>query len=250
MSGFEAKSAHAALLPRTVVAAGLLLGAFVLFSAASDAQEEPAAPPAAVKITAPAGGQTRERVVTIQGTVTGADADAERLTLVLNGVPLSIPVADGKFATSQVLAPGWNAVRVVLEEDGRTAEDEVAVYAMVPPKDLRITLTWDTPATDIDLWVTGPDGEKIYYQYKQGTAGGTLDTDVTTGYGPETYTQARAQPGVYRVQAHYYGGAPPTRATLTVIRGEGTPKEERRVFRALLLKAGDIAEAGEFVVDR
>ncbi len=47
----------------------------------------------------------------------------------------------------------------------------------------------------MDLWVTGPDGEKVFYSNQRGKAGGTLDVDVTDGYGPETYTQARLQPG-------------------------------------------------------
>ena len=211
------------------------------------AAEKPVRQPV-VTITSPRGGQTRSRVIAIKGTLQGVQA--ERLTLVLNGVPLSIPRSTDAFETQQVLAPGPNTIRVIAEEEGAVAADQVTVHALVPPKDLRVTLTWDTPGTDVDLWVTGPDGEKVYYQHKQGAAGGTLDTDVTTGYGPETYTQARATVGTYRVQAHYYGGAPPTRVTLTVIRGEGTPREERRVFRGVLLKKDDVVEVGELVIDR
>jgi uncharacterized protein YfaP (DUF2135 family) len=202
-------------------------------------------PPAALVLEAPRGGQTRERVIPIRGRLTGARVP--RLTLVLNGVPLSIPVSDeGTFETRQVLAPGENQIRVVAEADGRTLEDEVAVHALVPAKDLRITLTWDTPGTDVDLWVTGPDGEKVFYQHTQGAAGGTLDTDVTTGYGPETYTQARTQPGTYRVEAHYYRGDRPSRITVNVLEGEGTPNERRRVFEAVLLETNDVVVAAEF----
>jgi uncharacterized protein YfaP (DUF2135 family) len=203
---------------------------------------------ALVTIESPRGGQTRDRVVTITGTVEGLAPP--RVTLVLNGVPLSIPLSAGRFESRQVLAPGANAVRVVAEEDGRRASDEVHVHALVPAKDLRITLTWDTAGTDVDLWVTGPDGEKVFYQHAEGAAGGTLDVDVTSGFGPETYTQARALPGTYRVEAHYFGDGPPTRAMLTVTRGEGSPSEERKTFRALLLRQGDVARIGEFTVAR
>ena len=86
-----------------------------------------------------------------------------------------------------------------------------------------MTMTWDTDGTDVDLWVTGPDAEKILYSHRQGAAGGTLDTDVTTGFGPETYTQARLQRGTYRIQAHAYGIARPTRVEVTTVRFEGTP---------------------------
>lgn len=222
----------------------LLLAGHVALPAAA---EKPTRRPT-VTITSPRCGQTRSRVIKIAGTLEGVEA--KRLTLVLNGVPLSIPRNGDAFETQQVLAPGPNTIRVVAQEQEGVAADQVTVHALVPPKDLRITLTWDTPGTDVDLWVTGPDGEKVYYQHKQGAAGGTLDTDVTTGYGPETYTQARTEPGTYRVQAHYYGGAPPTRVTVTVIRGEGTPREERHVFRGVLLKKDDVAEVGEFVIAR
>lgn len=208
----------------------------------------PAAPPAPpgparLRITAPLGGQTSERVVTIQGECPGVAAP--RLTLVLNGVPLSIAREGATFQTEQVLAPGANTIRVVAEEAGRVLEDSVALHAQVPAKDLRITLTWDTPGTDVDLWVTGPDGEKVFYGHRQGALGGTLDTDVTSGFGPETFTLARRSPGAWRIQAHYYGGATPTWVEVNVIEHEGQPEESRRLFRGLLLAVGEVLEVGE-----
>ena len=198
----------------------------------------------AVHIQKPFGGQTSERVVTIEGTVSGYAG--ARLTLVVNGIPMTVPVSNGAFSQAQVLSPGPNAIRAVAEQGGRVAEDSVALHASVPSKDLRVTLTWDTPATDVDLWVTGPDGEKVMYSNRQGKAGGILDTDVTTGFGPETYTQARLQKGTYRIQAHYYGGQKPSRVEVTTVRFEGTPEEDRQVFHAVLWKTGDVAEVGEF----
>jgi hypothetical protein len=150
------------------------------------ARAQPPAEPLLVSILAPHGGQTSERVVTVRGRVAGYRGD--RMTLVVNGIPMSVGVANGSFEQPQVLGPGLNSIRAVASQDGATAEDQVALYAQVPSKDLRVTLTWDTGGTDVDLWVTGPDGEKIMYNHRQGAAGGTLDTDVTTGFGPETYT--------------------------------------------------------------
>lgn len=229
---------------RLLAAGALLLAAGPRPPAAADEADA-----LRVSITRPRAGQTDERVLAIEGQVTGLPA-GRRATLVLNGVALSIPVENGAFSTRQVLAPGRNTIRVVAEGAGRTASDEVQTWARVPAKDLRVTLTWDTAGTDVDLWVTGPDGEKVYYQNPQGKAGGTLDVDVTTGYGPETWTQARAVPGTYRVQAHYYRGDRPSRITLTVTRGEGTAEEEREVFRGVLLKTNDVVEVGEFTVER
>lgn len=212
------------------------------------APAEPAAAPPRLTLTAPRGGQTQERVVTIRGTCVGVKA--ERLTLVLNGVPLSIPRNADGFESPQVLAPGLNTIRVLAEEPGGAVEDSVALYARVPAKDLRVTLTWDTPSTDVDLWVTGPDGEKVFYGHRNGSLGGTLDTDVTTGFGPETFTLARLAKGAWRIQAHYYGGQVPTWVEVNVIEREGQADEARRTFRGLLVAAGDVLEVGEVLDGR
>ncbi len=207
---------------------------------------DPARPlPMEVRLTSPRGGQTSERVISIAGTVRGIQTD--RITLVVNGIPMSVGVdGNGAFQQPQVLSPGLNTIRAVAERDAASFEDSVAVYAQVPAKDLRVTLTWDTPGTDVDLWLTGPDGEKILYSHREGKAGGTLDTDVTTGFGPETYTQARLEKGTYRVQAHAYRIERPTRVELTVVRFEGTPEEQRSVVRGVLLQTNDVVEVGEF----
>lgn len=227
-----------------VVSAGLAALAASVWLAAKTVRAEPA--PLSVRLDAPRGGMTSERVVAVAGTVQGFRGD--RLTLVLNGIPLSVPVRDGRFEQPQVFSPGLNTIRAVVEQDGAVAEDVVALYATVAAKDLRITMTWDSPGTDVDLWVTPPGDERVFYGRRDGKAGGTLDTDVTTGFGPETFTQARTTKGTLRVQAHAYRIDRPTRIEVTVVRFEGTPDEERRVFRALLLRTGDVAEVGDVVV--
>jgi uncharacterized protein YfaP (DUF2135 family) len=230
---------------RRALLAPLALAAVPAIAALASPEPAPSAAPLSVRIERPLGGQTTERVLHVMGRVAGPAGD--RLTLVFNGVPMSVPISGGRFDLAQVLSPGLNTFRAVVEAGGKAAEDSVSVFARVPAKDLRITLTWDTPGTDVDLWVTGPDGEKVLYSHREGKAGGILDTDVTTGFGPETYTQARLQHGTYLVQAHYYRGADPTRVVVTTIRGEGTPDEERRVFRSVLWKTNDVAQVGEFV---
>lgn len=200
--------------------------------------------PARVTITWPLGGQTTSRVVQIAGRV--ENLAIERLTLVVNGIPMSVPVSGGSFTQPQVLSPGVNSIRAFTEVEGATIEDATTLYASVPSKDLRVTLTWDTNGTDVDLWLTGPDGEKILYSHRQGKAGGVLDTDVTTGFGPETYTQARLERGTYKIEAHAYRIERPTRVEVTVVRYEGTPDESRRTFRGVLLKTNDVLAVGEF----
>lgn len=221
--------------------APLALALAAAFGVADGVASEPAP---RIVLTAPLGGQTTERVVTIAGRV--ERLAIERLTLVVNGIPMSVAVQNGTFSQPQVLSPGTNSIRAFAEANGATIEDSTSVFASVPSKDLRVTLTWDTNGTDVDLWLTGPDQEKILYSHRQGAAGGTLDTDVTTGFGPETYTQARLRRGTYKVEAHAYRIERPTRVEVTVVRYEGTPDEERRTFRGVLLKTNDVLPVGEF----
>ena len=74
-----------------------------------------------------------------------------------------------------------------------------------PTNELRVILSWDADATDIDLWVTDPTGETVMYSRNRGQTGGHVSNDFTQGYGPEIFTIARALPGTYTVHANYYG---------------------------------------------
>lgn len=75
--------------------------------------------------------------------------------------------------------------------------------------DVQVTLTWQTN-DDIDLYVTDPTGETIYYQYTVSSSGGTLDRDnkcdnLIIGR-PENifWAEGQAPSGSYKVQVHYY----------------------------------------------
>lgn len=220
---------------RGAVVAAVLL---VLLGPALGADD---APPAGVRIASPEGGWSSQRIVHVRGTV--ADAAVTRAALVVNGAWQYVAVADGKFDVEQVLSPGENVLQVWAETAHGVARDTVVVHSQVPPMDAKITLTWDTPRTDVDLWVTDPKAEKCFYQHRETALGGRLDTDVTDGYGPETFTLAGAAPGNYVVEAHYYndGGQPQTRCRATVVLYEGSPAEERRTYDFVLTRTGDVA---------
>src|SRR5262249_7563402 len=78
------------------------------------------------------------------------------------------------------------------------------LFKVKTQSDLRVTMSWNTDATDVDLWVIEPDGTKCYYQHKNTKNGGTLSQDMTQGYGPERYQIDKAKPGVYTIYAHYF----------------------------------------------
>ena len=73
--------------------------------------------------------------------------------------------------------------------------------------DVRIILTWDADATDIDLWVIEPSGEKAYYGHRRTTIGGHFSRDFTQGYGPEEYCLRKGMNGTYKIKVNYYGSS-------------------------------------------
>lgn len=87
---------------------------------------------------------------------------------------------------------------------------------------LQIGLSWDTPSTDIDLWVIDPSGEKIYYAHSTSASGGYLDRDDTDGFGPENvYWSENIPQGEYTIKVHYFGGSGITNYTIKLSNGLG-----------------------------
>jgi hypothetical protein len=76
--------------------------------------------------------------------------------------------------------------------------------------DVKITLTWDNTA-DLDLHVTDPDNETIYFQNPFSNSGGALDVDDVDGFGPENiYWQQNGAPeGIYTVYVAHLSGEVP-----------------------------------------
>ena len=66
--------------------------------------------------------------------------------------------------------------------------------------DIRIVVEWNTPRTDLDLWVTQPDGERVGFSSTLSSAGGRLTGDVTNGFGPEEFLIRSAPRGRYTIE--------------------------------------------------
>jgi tetratricopeptide (TPR) repeat protein len=115
--------------------------------------------------------------------------------------------------------------------------------------DIKIYLTWDTDRSDVDLWVTTPAGEKIFYNHKIGAGGESLHDDVTTGYGPESFTARRAQSGTYTVEVNYFSGGrselDEARGEVVVVLHEGQPDEERHVLPYRLFEPKQTVTVGQ-----
>jgi tetratricopeptide (TPR) repeat protein len=119
------------------------------------------------------------------------------------------------------------------------------------PVDIRVVLNWDADNTDVDLWVTGPDGEKCFYSNKLTRAGGRISNDFTQGYGPEEFMIRKAKPGLYKIEAHYYGSSSQSvlgKATLSVqfFKNYGTPQQKREEITRRLNATNEVIYLGTF----
>ncbi len=138
-------------------------------------------------------------------------------------------------------AQTWRAKRSALRVPGGTSSA------------IKVYLGWDTDRSDIDLWVTTPSGERVWYRHKHGKHGGALFGDVTTGYGPEMFTIGRAQSGTYKVAVNYFGtsrrGLREARGEVIIVTNEGRADEQRKVLPYRLFEPGQTVEVARITTN-
>ena len=132
-----------------------------------------------------------------------------------------------------------------------TAIDPRLLQAM--PLDLRVVLAWDADNSDMDLWVTDPNGERAYYGNRLTYQGGQMSQDFTGGYGPEQFSLRNAKPGKYKVEANYFGSRQQlvTGATTLMLRLSthwGTPQQKDQMVTMRLQDRAETVLVGEFEV--
>jgi uncharacterized protein YfaP (DUF2135 family) len=153
-------------------------------------------------------------------------------------------------------------VLVVAESGSWHEEDTTTFTSQVAPAGFRVTLTCNTSGTDVDLWVTDPDGETCKWNHRTPASGLSLDFDDTNGYGPENITCQTPPAGPYLVQVHYYSDhdsevAIPSACTVVIRLNEGTPEETVSTYYGDLGDSGDmwtvttitLGDKGRFTVD-
>lgn len=132
-----------------------------------------------------------------------------------------------------------------------TSIDPRLLQAM--PLDLRVVLSWDADNSDMDLWVTDPNGERAYYGNRLTYQGGQMSQDFTGGYGPEQFSLRNAKPGKYKVEANYFGSRQQlvTGATTLMLRLTthwGTVKQKDQMVTMRLKDRAETVLVGEFEV--
>ena len=112
---------------------------------------------------------------------------------------------DGRFSEVELVALNeLNAIVATSPQPLDTAFIDRRLLKNMP-LDLRVVLGWDSDDSDMDLWVTDPNGERCYYGNRNTYQGGLLSDDFTGGYGPEEFVLKDAKPGKYKVEANFFG---------------------------------------------
>lgn len=140
---------------------------------------------------------------------------------------------NGRFAGINMIALAeLNAFAAQAASSGQPALDLGRVDTRLRrnlPLALRVVMAWDTDDTDIDMWVTDPNGERASYANRLTYQGGAMSPDATGGYGPEEFSLKAARPGKYGVEAQFYGQrqqvlSAGTTVMVRVTTGFGTPQ--------------------------
>ncbi|HAL18650.1 MAG TPA: hypothetical protein DCO86_03400 [Spirochaetaceae bacterium] len=142
---------------------------------------------------------------------------------------------------------------IVFRENGLDTSFIDPYFIRDMPLDLRISLSWDTDNTDIDLHVIDPNGDETYYGHKQSYQGGRNSDDNTSGFGPEDYSLKIAKKGKYRVEVNFYGDyqqklTDGTYVYLDFYTNWGTSKQERKSVVMKLKGRRDRVFVGEIEI--
>ena len=159
---------------------------------------------------------------------------------------------DGRFAEIELVTVGeLNAIVAAQPKLDTRMIDPRLIRNL--PLDIRAVLTWDADNSDMDLWVTDPNGEKCYYGHRDTYQGGHMSRDFTGGYGPEEFLLKKAKPGKYKVEANFFGNrqqvvSGATTLQLNLFTGFGTTRQKQEVITLRLKGRGETVFVGEFEV--
>jgi hypothetical protein len=174
-----------------------------------------------------------------------APGDLERAVTLLNEVIMT--PWEGEFDGIEVVAlMEINTLLPRLKEQGvRKIPLDERLRGLLDV-DLRVVIEWNTVATDMDLWVDEPNGERAIFSNPLTAIGGRLSNDMTEGFGPEEYLLRRSATGEYRISVNVYDtdGINPNGSTVVtarLFRDFGRPNQSEQTMEIELLP-GDKGE--------
>jgi hypothetical protein len=160
---------------------------------------------------------------------------------------------DSRFGGVDLIALGeLNAIVAAAKQPLDTKRIDPRLLRNLPV-DLRVVLSWDTDNSDMDLWVTDPNGQKCYYSFPDTYQGGHISEDLTGGYGPEEFLLRQAKPGKYKVEVNFFGERQAlltggTSLQVLLFRHYGSGQVEVTPVVLRLKQASDTVLVGEFEV--
>ncbi len=175
---------------------------------------------------------------TLAGSLSGDLNSAARLLANVKGVWQTVPVSSGSFNAEIPISYGDNTIvllaGVSMSNQSNWYKNSAVLFRNVEgtlaATDLLTTLTWNQSNTDVDLYVTDPNGDTAYYVTDGTDSGLVLDFDNTSGYGPEhitltSDTDGQVLEGTYTVRVHYFSNHREedslASGTVTVVINEG-----------------------------
>ncbi|HCX72113.1 MAG TPA: hypothetical protein DHM37_00160 [Candidatus Cloacimonas sp.] len=191
-----------------------------------------------------------DRIINVSGSV--ANPSLTSAVLVMDGdydEMYEVNLNNGNFSKEIALSgssePEEHTLELTAQSGGWEETANTSFTAEIAPLGFRVTLSWDTNGTDVDLWTTDPNGEKCYYAHPATASGLVLDFDDTNGYGPENITSETPMAGDYLVQVHYYSDhnseeAISTSCSVVIRLNEGTEDEEILNYYGYLIDTGDL----------
>lgn len=171
--------------------------------------EVPVPPYPVITITSPENNATWDSgVLNVIGTIVLDNSNpftGDTAVLSLNGIDQQIYVNNGSFDVTIPIANGDNTI--VIRANGPNGDTGISsiltVHGSFTEPDIRVTLTWNTPTSDMDLHVWNPQGEHSWYNNTI-ISDGSLDIDKQRGYGPENFTATTGLAGVYTVKINSF----------------------------------------------
>ncbi len=157
--------------------------------------------------------------------------------------------------SADALAAGQRQVDVTVgdAEGNVSGSQSLALQSVeVGTGEVQVSVSWDKP-TDVDLWLTEPDGTRIYYAASNSGSGGSLDLDSNAACFIDnvnneniTYDGVTAPSGEYVVAVDYFSNcsvAEPTNYIVTV-RADGVTN----TYSGQLTPTNDFVEVTRFQV--
>ncbi len=160
---------------------------------------------------------------------------------------------DGRFPEVELIV--LNEINALIASSSLPLRTDFMDQSLIKklPLDIRVVLTWDADNTDMDLWITDPNGERVFYGHNLSYQGGRISRDFTGGYGPEEFSLKLAKPGKYRIETNYYGNRQQLLAGAVTLQAKlishfATKKQQDQLITLRLKDAKETVVVGEFEV--